>query len=242
MMSERSDGQTYYELLEVKPSAGPSEIYSAYQRARSTYSPNSPALYSMFTPEEAKQLMALIEEAYQTLSHQARRREYDVKIGLAKQTPMVTSAVPKKNSAPPPSPASPAKSEAKSGARASDGGWVGAVKSAGKKEDVPKGFARTKFSVYEVKTDLESEIETKEEVDGPFLQKVRLYKGVTLDQMSDEIRVAKSTLVALEANDTDALPVAVFTRGFIVQFARILGLNERRIVDAYMKFFRSKRS
>jgi hypothetical protein len=240
-MNDRNDGQTYYELLEVKPNAGPSEIYSAYQRARTTYSPNSPALYSMFTPEEAKQLMALIEEAYQTLSHQARRKEYDVKIGIAKHSPMVSSAVPKKKD-PAPQPAQPVKQQPKEPSRTSDGGWVGAVKTAGKKEDVPKGFARTKFSVYEIKPDVESEIETKEEVDGLFLQKIRLYKGVTLDQMSDEIRVAKSTLVALEANDTDALPVAVFTRGFVVQFARILGLNERRIVDAYMKYFRAKRS
>lgn len=243
-MNDRNDGQTYYELLEVKPNAGPSEIYSAYQRARTTYSPNSPALYSMFTPEEAKQLMALIEEAYQTLSHQARRKEYDVKIGLAKHSPMVSSSVAKKRD-PQPAP-QPAKAEARpsqsGSARATDGGWVGAVKTAGKSVDVPKGFARTKFSVYEVKPEIESELETKEDINGGFLQKVRLYKGVTLDQMSDEIRVAKSTLVALEADDTDALPVAVFTRGFVVQFARILGLNERRIVDAYMKFFRTKRT
>lgn len=224
-MNDRYDGQTFYELLEVKSTAGPSEIYSAYQRARSTYSPNSPALYSMFTPEEAKELMKLIEEAYQTLSHQARRREYDVKIGLVKQTPMVTSSVQRKPD------------ESSNG-----NNWVGAVKTSGKMVEVPKGFARTKFSVYEVKQEIEKEIEACEEVDGLFLQKVRLYKGVTLDQMSDEIRVSKSTLVALEANDTDALPVAVFTRGFVVQFARILGLDERRIVDSFMKFFRSKRS
>lgn len=230
-MSDRYDGQNYYDLLEVKPNAGPSEIYSAYQRARSTYSPNSPALYSMFTPEEAKELMTLIEEAYQTLSHQARRREYDVKIGLVKQQPMVTSTVQKKTPPPPTDPAN----------NAGDG-WVGSVKTSARKDDVPKGFARTKFSVYEVKADFEAEIESRDEIDGLFLQKIRLYKGVTLDQMCDEIRVAKSTLVALEANDMDALPVAVFTRGFVVQFARILGLNETKIVDAYMKFFRSKRS
>ena len=234
-MNDRYDGQTYYELLEVKPTAGPSEIYSAYQRARSTYSPNSPALYSMFTPDEAKELMKLIEEAYQTLSHQARRREYDVKIGLVKQTPMVTSSVQRK--ADPPAPNARETSNGIGGST-----WVGAVKTAGKMTDVPKGFARTKFSVFEVKQEIEQEIESREEVDGLFLQKIRLYKGVTLDQMSDEIRVAKSTLVALEANDTEALPVAVFTRGFVVQFARILALDERRIVDSYMKFFRSKRT
>ncbi len=223
-MSERYDGQTYYELLEVSPVAGPTDIYNAYQRARATYSPNSPAIYSMFTPEEALQLMSLVEEAYQTLSHQARRKEYDVKIGLAK--------------APPPKPTAQEPARARSQDQ-----WIGPVKtSAGKQESLPTGFSRTKFSVYEVKPDIETEIEQAQEIDGPFIQKIRLYKGVTLDQMSEEIRVIKSTLVALEANDLEALPVAVFTRGFVVQMARLLGLNERKISDAYMKYFRSKRS
>ena len=222
-MSNHDSGQTYYELLEVPPTAGPSDIYNAYQRARSTYSANSPAIYSMFTPEEAAQLMTLVEEAYQTLSHQARRKEYDIKIGLAK--------------APPPRPAQPEPTRSRSQDQ-----WIGPVKvSVGKQEALPSGFARTKFSVYEIKPELEAEIERAEEVDGLFIQKVRLYKGVTLDQMSDEIRVIKSTLVALEANDLEALPVAVFTRGFVVQMARLLGLNERRVSDAYMKYFRSKR-
>jgi len=222
-MSERYDGQTYYELLEVASTAGPSDIYNAYQRARSTYSPNSPAIYSMFTPEEAQQLMSLVEEAYQTLSHQARRKEYDIKIGIAKAPPSRPAA------------AQPMRSR-------SQDQWIGPVRtSSGKKEELPSGFARTKFSVYEVKAEMEREIEAAQEIDGLFLQKVRLYKGVTLDQMSEEIRVIKSTLVALEANDLEALPVAVFTRGFVVQMARLLGLNERRISDAYMKYFRSKR-
>lgn len=228
-MSERYEGQTYYELLEISPNAGPSDIYSAYQRARSTYSPNSPAIYSMFTPEEALQLMGLIEEAYQTLSHQARRKEYDVKIGLAPAQP----AAPK--------PEKMVNTQTRS-AKAQDQ-WVGPVKmAAARKEDLPSGFARTKFSVYEIKPVMEAEIERAVDIDGGFLQKVRLYKGVTLDQMAEEIRVAKSTLVALEADDLEALPVAVFTRGFVVQIVRLLGLNERHMVDAYMKFFRSKRS
>ena len=80
-----------------------------------------------------------------------------------------------------------------------------------------------------------------QECDGVFLQKIRLYKGVTLDQLSEEIRVIKSTLVALEANQVDPLPVAVFTRGFVVQIARVLGLDERKISEAYMKFFKARK-
>ena len=180
----------------------------------------------------------MIEEAYQTLSHQARRREYDVKIGLVKPQPMVTSSVPRRSMTPDVQPSAQIMSQANSQSNS----WLGSVKTGGKKEDLPKGFSRTKFSVFEVKPEIESELETREDIDGLFLQKARLYKGVTLDQMSAEIRVTRSTLVALEANDLEALPVAVFTRGFVVQFARLLNLNERRVVDAYMKFFRSKRA
>ena len=109
------------------------------------------------------------------------------------------------------------------------------------KEEVPKGWARTKFSVFEVKPEFEKEIAATEEWDGPLLQKVRLYKNVSLDQMSEEIRVIKSTLVALEANNFEALPVAVFTRGFVVQFARALNLDEKKVSDLYMKFFKARK-
>jgi len=231
-MNDRYEGQSYYELLEITPQAGPSEIYVAYQRARATYSPSSPALYSMFTPQEAQELLVLIEEAYQTLSHQARRSEYDKKMGLAaapnaRNKPLVHDMAPR--------------TPGGTHAPGSDA-WIGSVKINRKPtDDLPRGFARTKFSVYEVKESLENEIAAIEECDGQFLQKVRLYKGVTLEQLSDEIRVIKATLVALEANDLDALPVAVFTRGFVVQMCRVLGLDENKIVNSYMKFFKAKK-
>lgn len=229
-MSERYEGQTYYELLEVTPLAGPGEIYNAYQRARATYSPSSPALYSMFTPSEAQELMSLIEEAYQTLSHQAKRREYDQKLGLI--DPRVK-----------PQPNRPTISvKQANAAKKVDDPWIGPVKVVHRsKEELPKGFQRTKFSVYEVKPEIENEVSALDECDGKFLLKLRLYKGVTLDQMSEEIRVIKSTLVALEANNLDALPVAVFTRGFVVQYARALNLDEKKISDIYMKFFKARK-
>jgi curved DNA-binding protein CbpA len=233
MNSLGNNDQTYYELLEVSPSAGPTEIYQAYQRAKSTYSPSSPALYTMFTAEEAAQLMSLIEEAYQTLSNKTRRHDYDVSIGLVKASrphhsaglnqhapvvPLTTSASPKPEE-----------------------NWISEVKVLKKRDDLPKGFARTRFSVYEVKPEIEDEIKNVQECDGQFLQKIRLYKGVNLDQLSEEIKVSKSTLVALEANDIEALPIAVFTRGFVIQFAKILNINEKQLSEAYMKYFRAKK-
>jgi hypothetical protein len=230
-MSERYEGQTYYELLEVTPKAGPTEIYNAYQRARTTYSPSSPALYSMFTPQEAQELMALIEEAYQTLSHQARRKEYDVKLGLI--DPRIKPGVSDK----------PFISlRHQNHAKKVDDPWVGPVKVTQRsKEELPQGFARTKFSTYEVNPDTESEIANTQECDGAFLQKLRLYKCVGIEQMVEEIRVTKATLVALESNNLDPLPVAVFTRGFVVQYCRCLSVDEKKVTDAYMKFFKARK-
>ena len=223
-MSERYDGQTYYEILEVKTNAAPAEIYAAYQKARSTYSPSSPALYSMFTPEEAQALMALIEEAYQTLSHQARRQEYDNKLGI-----MPTPAKSATHSE---------TTERSSGPEA----WVGTVKVTEKSQaPIPKGCARTKFSVYKMNPEMEQEIANMTECDGQLLQKIRTYKGVSLDQVSEEIRVTKSTLVSLESDDLASLPAAVFTRGFVLQYARVLGLDERKTAEAYMTYFKANK-
>ncbi len=234
-MSERQANQTFYEILEVPHSAGPTEIYNAYQRARTTYSPTSPALYSMFSPEEAQELLALIEEAYQTLSHQAKRKEYDIRLGLkpAGAPPRSTAVEPAQ------------KYSAQEAKKRIDENWVGPVKvlrPLAKAEDLPQGFARTKFSVYEINPDLEKEIEAVEECDGAFLQKMRMYRGVSLEQLAEEIRVTKTTLNALEGNDIEALPVPVFTRGFVVGMTRALGLDEKKITDAYMKFFKAKKS
>ncbi len=228
--SSAKSEQTYYELLEVQPTAGPMEIYQAYQRAKTTYSPSSPALYTMFTPEEATQLMGLIEEAYQTLSNKTRRREYDIQIGLAKATPTPEPVMPTKR----------VETTAPSGPK-SDEGWAGQVRIIKKRDDLPKGFARTKFSVYEIKPEIEEEIKNVQECDGQFLQKIRLYKGVNLDQLSDEIKVGKTLLVALEANDIDGLPIAVFTRGFVIQFAKVLLVSDKQIADAYMKYFKARK-
>ncbi len=233
-MSDRQNHQTYYEILEVPPTAGPTEIYNAYQRARNTYSPSSPALYSMFSPEEAQQLLQLIEEAYQTLSHQARRREYDVKLGLVQPQAPLRSTKDQPVT----------KYSAEEAKKKVDENWVGPVKvvrSVAKSEDLPNGFARTRFSVYEINPEIEAEIANVQECDGEFLQKIRLYKGVSIEQMADEIRVSKSTLVALESNDIDSLPVPVFTRGFVVGVAKTLGLDEKKIADAYMKYFKPKK-
>ena len=55
--------QSFYDLLEVSPSAPPEEIARAHERARSLYGPGSLAAYTLLSPEVASLLARRIEEA-----------------------------------------------------------------------------------------------------------------------------------------------------------------------------------
>ena len=82
-MSQREQ-TNYYEILEIAPDAMATEIHKAYQRARQTYSADNPALYSMFSPDEARELLRLIDEAYNVLGNQATRKTYDETLSMPK--------------------------------------------------------------------------------------------------------------------------------------------------------------
>ena len=92
MMFASRDGMTLYEVLEVPPEAPQTEIHRAYQRAKSIYSADNPALYSMFSREEARELMQLIEEAYAVLGNPALRKSYDDSVTLGPSRPSLSVA------------------------------------------------------------------------------------------------------------------------------------------------------
>lgn len=69
----------YYEILELDAHAAPHEISEAYARAKQTYSGNDPAIYTIFSVTEARELLKYIEEAYLVLGHRNLKHMYDKK-------------------------------------------------------------------------------------------------------------------------------------------------------------------
>lgn len=69
--------QTYYEILEVSPTATPKEIQKAYEHAKETFHADSLAVYSLFNEQEIQEIQAAIEEAYRMLMDEALRKSYD---------------------------------------------------------------------------------------------------------------------------------------------------------------------
>src|SRR3954452_81070 len=68
---------------------------------------------------------------------------------------------------------------------------------------------------------------------GEELRREREIRGISLKEISDATKISKRFLEAIERNDHKTLPAPVFTRGFVREYARYLGLNAEEIVSRY---------
>ena len=64
---------------------------------------------------------------------------------------------------------------------------------------------------------------------GETLRRERLKRNLELGQIAQELKISARFLEAIEAGELDKLPGGVFTRSFIIQYARLLGLDAEEI-------------
>ena len=69
---------------------------------------------------------------------------------------------------------------------------------------------------------------------GRYLRSVRGEKGISLEQVSWETRIGVDTLQQIESEDIAGLPAEVFVKGFIRAYAKAVGANGDRAVQAYV--------
>jgi transcriptional regulator with XRE-family HTH domain len=68
---------------------------------------------------------------------------------------------------------------------------------------------------------------------GEELKREREIRGISLKEIADATKISKRFLEAIERNDHKTLPAPVFTRGFVREYARYLGLNADEMVNRY---------
>ncbi len=68
---------------------------------------------------------------------------------------------------------------------------------------------------------------------GEELRREREIRGISLKEIADATKISKRFLEAIERNDHKMLPAPVFTRGFVREYARYLGLNAEEMVNRY---------
>lgn len=201
----------YYDILEISTHCPQHEVTTAFERARQTYSGDNPAIYTIFSDEEARELLRLVEEAYSVLGNKTLRNLYDEK--------MAQSAIRKED--------------------------LSFESLSAQSKIVPleplKRPSKEKPS-FQVNHLIENEIKNATDWDGALLKKVREYKAFTLEKLSEITKINSYYISAIERMDGENLPAAVFIRGYVGQIAKVLGLDEKKVSDSYMKTFKTKKS
>lgn len=69
---------------------------------------------------------------------------------------------------------------------------------------------------------------------GRYLKTLRLEKAIRLETVSRETRIGKHTLLLIEKEDYARLPAQVYVKGFIRQYARVIGADAETVVGLYL--------
>ncbi len=193
----------FYEILELNTNSAQHEITTAYERAKNTYSGDNPAIYTIFSDQEARELLSMIEEAYSILGNKTLRNIYDQRLlGQSKINPEDLTYDSILNAS-------------------------RLIFQESKVDTKKVSFTRNET--------LEKEITECAEWNGDMIRKVREYKNITLERLSDTIKVNSYYIKAIEAMTPNNLPAPVFVRGYVLQIAKELGLNSKAVADSYMK-------
>jgi DnaJ-class molecular chaperone len=204
--------QNYYELLEILPDASPLEIRRAYKRVFELYQDESIVSYSFFSKEERKVLLSLLEKAYLSLIDLASRAQYDrrlIELGVLDEGRQYSDKM---------------------------------------KEPVPiYDFKKVHFAVSGPARRLEEltervshnqliqEILAQDTLTGEDLHKIRTELEIPLEEIADNTKVQIGVLRAIEGDNLELLPPAVYLKGFLKSYARYLQIDENIVVNGFIK-------
>jgi len=191
----------YYEMLDVKPNAAPFEIRHAYNTALHVYESGSLASYSFFPEAERRNILSLIEKAYQTLINDQARKDYNEMLISRGELDAVEEAAPAD----------------KKTVAIFDVSRSPAVKSYMTGKEALKNKIRQSQSI--------GKILVQNELCGADLKKIRTELDVPVEQIAQESKIRVDHLRNMEEDNMARLPAAVFLKGFVKSYLQCLCLE-----------------
>jgi curved DNA-binding protein CbpA len=204
--------QNYYEVLEVSPDALPLEIRRAYQKSFTLYQDDSIASYSFFSEEERQGILSRIEQAYLTLINPEARTAYDqdlIASGLLDEEQTFRDRIKEPIA-------------------------IYDFQKTRMKSPVPAGRTNQLKSRAE-QSSVIRDLLAQDTIAGSDLQKLRMTLEVPLEVIAEQTNIRIDILRAIEAENLDLFPPLVYLKGFLKSYVRCLELDERVVLDAYLK-------
>lgn len=87
---------------------------------------------------------------------------------------------------------------------------------------------------------LTTNVDTSNQKVGSFghrLQRARMDQKLSVDDIAGELFILKRHVEAIEAEDFKSLPQQAFTRGFVINYAKFLGLNPDQIAESFNRAY-----
>jgi len=212
-----------YLVLDLSPNASHNEILHAYTRAKMTYGSGSLASYSLLEEEDRSTMLEDIEHAFETLGNPSRRRAYDLKMGF--ESGKVHHEEP------------PAEAQIRSRPKNEEPQRAAPIQTAAPKpvqRYTPSAANVTPIRTrpeavrpdYEPNPEFEKKIAEVQSIDGAFLKAVRIYRGLSPEQVSTMCKLSQSHVLALEDENAGTLYQPVYLRGHVLLVCRALELPD----------------
>lgn len=215
---------SHYEVLEVDPGATDEEIRRSYRRVRELHGADSLVVPGLYNRERLAALHLRIDEAYETLIDEERRRTYDQSMFPEGQAPRRRGASTPGVAAPSPVPSAGDRS-----------GPIPLVEDAGSSPTVAP-------AVPKVPLPPEPEITATTEFTGALLKQLREARGIDLHVIAYKTKITVAHLRALEDESVKAMPATVYVRGFLVEYARFFKLDVQRVLATYLARLKTLRA
>lgn len=235
--------KTYYEILELEADATEKDVQESYLKLKNAFSKNATATYSIFDQSQAESELENIENAFQVLSNPERRKEYDKRHGLIVTEKNTKVSKNESNSLSedeflliPPS------TEIQNSAKEDHSDLAASMDTDTSAK--PSSSPSSQFDPVSENAEgaLDAKINDEIEWKGTFIQFVRIEKNVSIEELSTQTKISKNYIRAIEEEQYDKLPAAVFLRGFLIQMCRILKLPEEKVITAYISRYKQNAS
>ena len=232
-MKQRGE-ETYYETLKVSPKATIAEIVGAYHLARSAFSKESVATYSLFSQEDTQEILSKLEEAYHNLSDIDKRRAYDK--WLLERSKNVAAPAPmneweRQQKARKFQKLSPASSD--SNEKADNITALPSVPAdAAVAPSDPDPSARAEMPL----------VGNSTLVSGSLLRDIREKRGLSLDDVARITKIPSKFVRAIENEERKQFPARVYLQGFIKNMAVLYRIDPQSAVRSYLEYLDTRTS
>jgi transcriptional regulator with XRE-family HTH domain len=72
---------------------------------------------------------------------------------------------------------------------------------------------------------------------GPNLRRIRIQKGISIEQIATASKISADLLSGLERNDFSRWPVGIYARAYVRQYAYAIGVDPDSTVDEFCRWF-----